>query len=164
MSLEMKVYRDPLRYEAKAMFGLTWRQLGALAMAIPIAGGLYALAVWLLIEHRGATFEEATNAAMVLLVALFLPFAVWGWYRPHGLKPERWLPYVLDYYLHPKELCRGYDEKPVGRRLARHRRRDADEERAGARPDQDARPRGRQARPSEHVAHSEGRMVPRWRR
>lgn len=158
MSLEMKVYRDPRRYEAKAMFGLTWRQLGALALGLPVAGGLYVLTVWLLMRYRGETFETATNASMVLLVILCIPFAVWGWCRPRGLKPERWIPYVFDYYLYPKELCRGY-EKPVGRRPARGRGRDAHEKRTSVGPARWARARRRsKPRPSEHVVQTQRRL------
>lgn len=150
MGLEMKVYRDPKRYEAKAMFGLSWRQLGALAAGVPAAGGAYAALVWALMTYSGRTFEDATNWAMPVLVVLFLPFGVWGWHRPHGLKPEKWMPYVLDYYLHPKELCRGYAEKPVGHGPARGAPR-AHRIAADARSN-----RRRAAAPSEHVPTHQG--------
>jgi hypothetical protein len=42
MPIEMKIYKEIRGYEAKAMFGFTWRQLAALAVMIFVGGAVFA--------------------------------------------------------------------------------------------------------------------------
>lgn len=103
MALEMKVYRDPASFEAKIMFGRTWRQIIALAIGVPVSLALYGLTSWLLVQ-RGQDWSLATNTAMPVMVACLIPFAVYGWWRPRGLMPETYLAHIIAYQRHSKEL------------------------------------------------------------
>ena len=38
------------------------------------------------------------NLAMYLIFPPGLPVAVWGWVRPKGLMPEKYLKYILRHY------------------------------------------------------------------
>lgn len=82
----MKVYKDLTSVEAKVMWGLSWRQLAATAILLPVAGGLWFLFHWVL---------RLDDAGMYLIFLLCLPVALWGWWRPHKLKPEHWIRYVF---------------------------------------------------------------------
>ena len=107
MALEMKVYREVRAYEAKVMFGLSWRQLGALAVGIPLAGGLFAGIAYAL-HQTGQSWDDATDAAMWVIFPILIPVAAWGWWRPKGLKPERFIGYLIRYYLFRKVIT--YDD------------------------------------------------------
>ena len=43
-----------------------------------------------------------TDLGSYLLFVVCLPFALWGWWRPKGLKPERYLGYMLRQRFGPK--------------------------------------------------------------
>jgi hypothetical protein len=121
MGLEMKVYRDPRSFEAKPMFGRTWRQLGALAAGIPVCTAVFAAVTWGAMQ-LGQDLGGATNIAMVVIVVVFIPFGAWGWWRPKELLPELYVPYLIRYYLRPRELLYGQPSKSVvERRPARER-------------------------------------------
>lgn len=133
--MEMRVYKDITAYEPKPMFGLTWRQLGAVAVGGPITLGVFAGTTYLYLAAHGWYFTSlrdllamsaddqslvstATNIALVPTFLAFIPFAIYGWLRPKGLKPERYIPYWFDYMKNPKELCYGsdaYDRGPTER-------------------------------------------------
>lgn len=98
MGLEMKVYKEISGYEAKAMFGFTWRQLGALVVMITLGGGIFAGVTFMLMGF-GQTTQEATSVAMYCMFPILVPAAAWGWWRPKGLKPERFLGFFLRYQL-----------------------------------------------------------------
>ncbi len=83
--LQMRVYKEIANVEAKVMWGLSWRQLAAAGCMLVLGGGEAAL-FWSL---------ELTDLGSYLLFLVCLPFALWGWWRPKGLKPERYLGYVL---------------------------------------------------------------------
>lgn len=106
MALEMKVYREIHAYEAKVMFGLSWHQLAALAIGIPLAGGLFATIAYLL-HMTGNTWKAATDAAMWAVFPVLIPVGLWGWWRPKGLKPERYSGYLVRYYLLRKVVTYG---------------------------------------------------------
>lgn len=149
MPLEIKVYPDVHAYEAKAMFGLKWRQLGAL-----VVGGTLTVVVFFAVtitylvisgfEYTGmvdlldppavdqALIDSGSTIGMGAAFLTFMPFAVFGWLRPKGLKPEKYIPYWWTYITTPKELCYGRDDagdaaQPVGDRgrNAVHDRRSA---------------------------------------
>lgn len=87
MALEVKVYREITDYQAKVIFGLSWRQAGALAVAIPVLGGAYALFYLGGLEDLG-----------VLVVTLvFVPVAGFGWVRPMGIPFEKYAKYFWDF-------------------------------------------------------------------
>ncbi|MBB6335780.1 PrgI family protein [Schaalia hyovaginalis] len=117
MALEMKVYREVRAYEAHVMFGLSWRQLGALAVGIPLAGGIFGGLAYAL-HQGGATWEEATNVAMWVIFPILIPVAAWGWWRPKGLKPEKFFGYLIRHYLTGKVIT--YDDiyRPANTRTA----------------------------------------------
>lgn len=93
MALEMKVYSEIRAYEAKVIGALSWRQLACVVIAVPLIA-LATVALW----HR------AQWAITYVDFAIFLPFAVWGWWRPKGLKPEVYLPYIYDRHFSRKVL------------------------------------------------------------
>ena len=107
MALEMKVYREVQAYEAKVMFGRSWRQLGALALGVPLAAAGFA-AIAFALHSTGSTWENATNLAMWVILPVLIPVAAWGWWRPKGLKPERYIRYVIRHYVNGKVIC--YDD------------------------------------------------------
>ncbi|WP_180357942.1 MULTISPECIES: PrgI family protein [Actinomycetes] len=91
MALEVKVYRDIRAYEAKVLFGCSWRQLAVVACALPVM----ALFTWLL---------WGTGANGYLLWPVLVPVVAVGWWRPRGLKPERFMPYVFERFVGKKVL------------------------------------------------------------
>lgn len=103
MALEMKVYKEIAGYEAKAMFGRTWRQLAALAFMVFVGGGIFAAVTFGLIG-AGQTVETATNIAMYVMFPVLIPAAAWGWWRPKGLKPEQFLGFFLRYHLMKRHI------------------------------------------------------------
>lgn len=117
MALEMKVYREVRAYEAHVMFGLSWRQLGALAVGIPLAGGVFAAIAYAL-HQGGATWEEATNVAMWVIFPILIPVAAWGWWRPKGLKPEKFFGYLIRHYLTGKVITYDDTYRPTNTRTA----------------------------------------------
>ena len=90
--LQMRVYKEIANVEAKVMWGLGWRQLAAAACMLVLGGGEAAL-FWSL---------GLTDLGSYLLFVVCLPFALWGWWRPKGLKPERYLGYMLRQRFGPK--------------------------------------------------------------
>lgn len=103
MALEMKVYKEIAGYEAKAMFGRTWRQLAALAIMLVLGGGVFAGVTFLLLD-LGQTSDQATTAAMYVMFPILIPAAAWGWWRPKGLKPEQFLSFLLRYRLMKRHI------------------------------------------------------------
>lgn len=103
MALEMKVHKEIAGYEAKAMFGRTWRQLGALAIMIVLGGGLFT-GITLGLLSFGQSVEQATNTAMYAIFPVLIPAAAWGWWRPKGLKPEQFLGFFLRYQLMKRHI------------------------------------------------------------
>ena len=103
MALEMKVFKEIKSYEAKVMWGCSFRQLAALAVMIFAGGGIFAFATIALLS-AGLKREDATTCAMLCMFVILLPAAVWGWARPKGLKPEQFLGYVLRHHLSRKVI------------------------------------------------------------
>ena len=76
--------------ESKVFMGMSWRQcLAAVILAIVCGGGYVGL--WL-----GLGMDP--NLAMYLIFPPGLPVAIWGWVRPKGLMPEKYLKYILRHY------------------------------------------------------------------
>ncbi len=90
MALQMPVYRELTTIESKVFMGMSWRQcLAAVILAVVCGGGYVGL--WF-----GLGMDP--NLAMYLIFPPGLPVAVWGWVRPKGLMPERYLKYILRHY------------------------------------------------------------------
>ena len=80
MALQMPVYRELTTIESKVFMGMSWRQcLAAVILAIVCGGGYVGL--WL-----GLGVDPTS------------PVAIWGWVRPKGLMPEKYLKYILRHY------------------------------------------------------------------
>lgn len=115
MALEMKVHKDIANFEAKPMFGLTWRQLGAMVIMVFVGGGVFFGVVSAVLAASGADWNDvllaatttsseaqdkaeiasrATNIGMWAMFPVVIPAAAWGWLRPKGLKPEIYFQYV----------------------------------------------------------------------
>ncbi|RAC17497.1 hypothetical protein DN539_31250 [Burkholderia multivorans] len=133
MALEMKVYKDIHAYEAKAFAGLTFRQLGCVTVGGALALACFFGVTWFYLYQAGWSwqgwasffqpdpqtaelFSTSTTIALFPTAAIFVPFAIYGWVRPKGLKPERFIPYWYSYQVSSKELCYGYDaeHRPAG--------------------------------------------------
>ena len=112
MAIEMKIYKEIRGYEAKAMFGFTWRQLAALAVMIFVGGAVFA-GTTLVLLGAGQSLEQATNVAMYLLFPILVPAAAWGWWRPQGLKPEQYLGFFLRYHLMKRHIRYEDTYRPV---------------------------------------------------
>ena len=90
MALQMPVYRELTTIESKVFMGMSWRQcLAAIILAVVCGGGYVGL--WF-----GLGMDP--NLAMYLIFPPGLPVAVWGWVRPKGLMPEKYLKYILRHY------------------------------------------------------------------
>ncbi|GGI14712.1 hypothetical protein GCM10007377_12290 [Galliscardovia ingluviei] len=92
MALQMPVYREISQIEALVLLGLSWRQLAATVPMVVINGGLCAL----FFAVNGAL--DITTWQMFVLFVVALPFALFGWWRPHGMMPERFIGYVWRHY------------------------------------------------------------------
>lgn len=82
MALQMRVYAEIASVEAKVMWGMGWRQLAASALMLVLGGGEVAVFFLML---------DQPDLGSYLLFVVCLPPALWGWWRPKGLKPERYL-------------------------------------------------------------------------
>lgn len=86
MALQMRVYAEIASVEAKVMWGMGWRQLAASELMLVLGGGEVVVFFLLL---------DQPDLGSYLLFVVCLPPALWGWWRPKGLKPERYLGYML---------------------------------------------------------------------
>lgn len=98
----MKVYKEIHSYEAKVMWGLSWRQIAAVAVLIIVGGGLFAIIAVEMHYAGGASWEDATNSAMWVIFPVLIPVAAWGWWRPKGLKPEQYFGYLIRHFISRK--------------------------------------------------------------
>ena len=87
MALQMPVYRELKTIESKVFMGMSWCKLAAAAALAVVCGGGY-LGLWLVLKVD-------PNAAMYAIFVPGVPIAAWGWWRPKGLVPEKYLVYVL---------------------------------------------------------------------
>lgn len=83
----MPVHRDLTKYRAKVVGGLTARTLACVAAAVGASVG--AALVSELVLH--IDFDNVSWLAY----ALSLPFWAAGFWRPHGMTAEEWLPLWL---------------------------------------------------------------------
>lgn len=83
MALEVKVFREITDYQAKVIFGLSWRQAGSMLVAIPVLGGVYAL------FYLGGL----QDLGVVVVTLLAVPVAGFGWVRPMGIPFEKYIKY-----------------------------------------------------------------------
>lgn len=83
--LTVDVFKDPMAVEPRILAGLTTRGLAACCIMVPPSAlCVVGLVLW---------GWSAQIVAVVLLLVDDLP-ALWGFWRPEGLKPERWLAYA----------------------------------------------------------------------
>lgn len=106
MALEMKVFKEIAAYEPKPMFGMTWRQLAALAVMVILGGGVFALVTFLMVSG-GSDVQDGTSVAMWVVWPVILPAAFYGWWRPKGLMPEKFLSFAVREFLMQKEVVYG---------------------------------------------------------
>lgn len=104
MALQMPVYKELNSVEPKVMAGMTWRQWAAVIGMGALGGGSWAVCSLLL-------HQDDLGQIIVLLVCI--PFAAYGWWRPLGLKPEKYLPYLWRWYMGGGH--RIYHDGPAGR-------------------------------------------------
>ena len=90
MALQMPVYRELTTIESKVFMGMSWRQCLAAVILAVVCGGGY-IGLWF-----GLGMDP--NLAMYLIFPPGLPVAIWGWVRPKGLMPEKYLKYILRHY------------------------------------------------------------------
>ena len=90
MALQMPVYLELSSIEAKVFMGMSWRQLAAaILLAVGCGDGYLALILFAGVD---------ANLAMYVAFVPGVPIAAWGWVRPKGLKPERYMAYVVRHY------------------------------------------------------------------
>ncbi|WP_143272232.1 PrgI family protein [Alloscardovia macacae] len=87
--------------EPKIFAGLSWRQIKAAALLVPLYLVPFGLAYWQL-APRGVPIP------VLLLVPMVWSFPVcaYGWYRPSGLMPENYLGFVYRFYMSSRTLLR----------------------------------------------------------
>lgn len=88
MALQMPVYKELKNIEPKVFFSLSWRQWAAVAGMVVFGGGCWALAKFVL---------PLDSISTIVMFVACTPFAAYGWWRPMGLKPEQYLPYIWRY-------------------------------------------------------------------
>lgn len=88
MALQMPVYKELKNIEPKVFLSLSWRQWAAVAGMVVCGGATWALCKFVL------PLESVSTMAMFIAC---MPFAAYGWWRPNGLKPEQYLPYIYRY-------------------------------------------------------------------
>ena len=103
--LQMPVYGEITRIEPKVLLGLSWRKLAACAVMGVVGGG-----VALGLPFGG---RVSTDLAMPVVSLVVAPAALWGWWRPKGLKPERYLVYVARHAMSPARLFMDGPARPV---------------------------------------------------
>ncbi|OZG60726.1 MULTISPECIES: PrgI family protein [Bifidobacterium] len=91
MALQMPVYREISAIESKVFMGHSWRQLCAIVLLTVVCGGLYFM-LWVVVGLPD-------NLCMYIVFVPGVPIAAWGWWRPKGLLPEKYLGYVVRHYL-----------------------------------------------------------------
>lgn len=122
MALEMKVHKDIAAYEAKPMFGLTWRRIGALAIMVFGGGGVFAVVTTAVLISNGGSWDQylaagalnnpdtqeslnaATTVGMYAMFPFIVPVAFWAWWRPMGLQPEVYIQYFFRHALTTKVI------------------------------------------------------------
>lgn len=123
MALEMKTHKDVAAYEAKPMFGRTWRQLGAIALMIFGGGAVFFAVASAVLATSGTSWDAAISAGLESadapaaqalskagtagMLAMFLvifPLALWAWVRPMGIKPEEYAQYFFRHQLTSKVI------------------------------------------------------------
>lgn len=87
MALEVKVFREITDYQAKVMFGLSWRQVGTALAAVPVLAGSYA----------GFYLAGLDDLGVVAVCLLAMPAAGYGWVRPMGIAFEKYFRYFWDF-------------------------------------------------------------------
>lgn len=87
MAIEIQVPREITAYQAKVVMGMSWRQL-ACAAAMTILGFATIFVGYL------ADFVETSQ---YIVIAIIIPFAALGWYRPRGLPFEKYAGYIINH-------------------------------------------------------------------
>lgn len=110
--LQMPVYLEITQIEPKVLLGLSWRKLAACAVMVVFGGG-----VWLLLCGGALGLpiggRVSTDLAMPVVSLVVVPAALWGFWRPKGLKPERYLAYVARHATSPARLFLDGPARPV---------------------------------------------------
>lgn len=110
--LQMPVYMEITQIEPKVLLGLSWRKLAACVVMGVLGGGM-----WLLMcgGSLGLPFggQVSTDLAMPVVSLVVVPAALWGFWRPKGLKPERYLAYVARHATSPARLFLDGPARPV---------------------------------------------------
>lgn len=83
--LQMHVYRELNTLEPKVLWGLSWRQILASVLLAVFGGGTWAILYFLNLSDLGT----------YVAFAVCVPIAAFGWWRPQGLKPEKYFKYVF---------------------------------------------------------------------
>lgn len=97
MAIEMRVYAEITDLDPKVMWGLTWRQMGAvgiLAVATAAVGFVLFLVFGL----------ESIRMLPFAIAPVAVPVGAWAWVRPMGIRTEKWAPHMLRTSLSPKRL------------------------------------------------------------
>lgn len=100
MALEVKVYREVTKYQPKVIFGMSWRQLAAVAVALPFLIGTYALCYLAGMDDLG----------VVLVSLLSVPAVCFGWVRPMGVPFEKYFGYMWRFHKARKQFI--YSQLP----------------------------------------------------
>jgi hypothetical protein len=101
MALEIRVYDEVTDVDPKVMWGMTFRQLIAVATSVVLIAGA---TTWLVVTGRS---EQVANVSALI----GLPLAAWAWFKPMGLHLEVWLPHALKVLAAPRRLL--YVNEPV---------------------------------------------------
>ena len=101
MALEIRVYDEVTDVDPKVMWGMTFRQLIAVATSVVLIAGA---TTWLVVTGRS---EQVANVSALI----GLPLAASAWFKPMGLHLEVWLPHALKVLAAPRRLL--YVNEPV---------------------------------------------------
>ena len=101
MALDIRLYDEVTDVDPKVMWGMTFRQLIAVAASVVLIAGA---TTWLVVTGRA---EQVANVSALI----GLPLAAWAWFKPMGLRLEVWLPHALKVLAAPRRLL--YVNEPV---------------------------------------------------
>lgn len=143
MGLEVRVYKDVSEYSSRPLWGLSWRQIGALAVMIFAGGGVFVGTTVLALNLTGKDWSEVNSVSqygMVAMLIVLIPAAAYGWWRPLGLRPGIYLPFVFRQFFMKGTVEYGTDNQPESvrersrdKRSRRETRREAKEHRESIR-------------------------------
>ncbi|MFT3944344.1 MAG: PrgI family protein [Ancrocorticia sp.] len=98
MAFEAKVYKDVRRYQAKVIWGMSWRQFFLALVGLPALIGVY----------LAFSFNGHADLGSYVVFVLAMPLGAFGFARPLGVPFERYAKHVVSHFLGTRQFT--FDE------------------------------------------------------